>query len=137
MSGEQAIVELDAAGLRRFGITTGLILAAIFGVFFPWLLERGIPKWPWVVAGILIAWGLVAPASLRPVYVVWMKFGLLLSKITSPIVLSIIFLVTILPPALIMKLMRRDPMQRRFDDTIGTYRIPSRPIPKDNLNRPF
>ena len=137
MSSEQAIVELDAAGLRRFGITTGLIVAAIFGMFLPWLLEHDLPTWPWIVAGVLIAWGLMAPISLRPVYVVWMKFGLLLSKVTSPIVLSIIFAIAILPPALIMKLVRRDPMQRQFDNAIGTYRIPSRPLTKDNLKRPF
>lgn len=137
MTVEDAIVELDAGGLRRFGITTGLILAALFGLFFPWLLEHSIPKWPWVAAAILIVWALGAPSSLQPVYVIWMKFGLLLSKITSPIVLSIIFVITILPPALIMKVIRRDPMHRRFDDAVDSYRIPSRPLVKDNLKRPF
>jgi hypothetical protein len=137
MSSEHAIVELDAAGLRRFGVTTGLIVATIFGIVIPWLFEHGILIWPWVIAAALIVWGLCAPASLRPVYVIWMKLGLLLNKITSPIILSVIFVVAILPPALIMKLFRRDAMCRRFDDTLNSYRVSSRPITEEDLKRPF
>ena len=137
MSNGTAIPELDAGGLRRFGLTTGLILAALFGLFFPWCLEKSIPVWPWAVAGTLMAWALIAPASLRGVYVAWMKLGLLLGKIVSPIVLGVIFFVTIVPPAIIMKIIRRDPLHRDFDSRVDTYRVPSRKAPPENLKRPF
>jgi hypothetical protein len=42
-SSAHTIPALDRNGLRRFGITTGGIIAALFGLFFPWLLERPIP----------------------------------------------------------------------------------------------
>ncbi len=60
--------ELDRKGLRSFGITTGAIVAVLFGLFFPWLLGHAMPLWPWVLFGTLAGWALVAPASLRPVY---------------------------------------------------------------------
>ena len=67
-------------------------MAGLFGLFFPWLLEAQIPLWPWALAGILAAWALLAPASLRPVYRLWMRLGLLLSRITTPIVHGRVFL---------------------------------------------
>ena len=85
------IPELDRKGLRDFGLVTGAIFVALFGLFFPWLLELNIPTWPWVLGSILAVWGLAAPATLRPLYRAWMKLGLMLSKITTPIVLGIVF----------------------------------------------
>ena len=131
------IPELDKKGLREFGLVTGGIVAAIFGLFFPWLLEAQIPLWPWAVAGILAAWALVAPNSLRPVYRLWMRLGLLLSRITTPIVLGVVFFFVILPVALVMKVLRHDPMARKFDDHAETYRVSSRKAPPNGVERPF
>ena len=33
------IPQLDKAGLRKFGITTGILIAVLFGLFIPWLFE--------------------------------------------------------------------------------------------------
>ena len=49
------IPELDRKGLREFGLTTGALIAAIFGLFFPWLLSVHIPLWPWILAVIRCA----------------------------------------------------------------------------------
>jgi hypothetical protein len=131
------IPELNRAELRNFGLVTGAILALLFGLFFPWLLEKPIPSWPWVVAAVLGAWGLIAPISLRPVYRTWMKFGLLLSKITTPIVLGIVFYLVVMPMGLVMRLFGHDPMARRFDDDAASYRIKHDKAPKKSLERPF
>ena len=85
------IPELDRKGLREFGLVTGAIVAGLFGLFFPWLLETGLPAWPWAVGGGLGLWALVAPASLRPVYRTWMRLGLALSRITTPLILGVVF----------------------------------------------
>lgn len=131
------IPELDRKGLRNFGITTGIIVAVLFGLFFPWILESRIPTWPWVVCAILAAWGLIAPESLRPVYNGWMKFGLLLSRITTPLILGIVFFLVIMPLGVVMRLFGRDPMARKFDDSAKTYRVPSEKAGKDQMERPF
>jgi amino acid transporter len=137
MAHDTTIPELDEKGLREFGLVTGGIIAGLFGLFFPWLLEFGIPKWPWILGGVLAAWGLVAPATLGPVYRGWMKFGLLLSKITTPIILGLVFLIAVIPTALILRLKGSDPMARRLDADAETYRVTSdRPSP-DNLEKPF
>ncbi len=131
------IPELDRKGLREFGLVTGGIIAGLFGLFFPWLLEFGIPVWPWLVGGVLGLWALAAPMSLRPVYYWWMRFALVLSRITTPIILGIVFYLVFLPVALVMKLIGRDPMARRFDQGANSYRVPSHKAPRDQLEKPF
>ena len=123
-------------GLREFALTTAAIIAVLFGLFFPWLLERPIPRWPWVITGVLVVWGLAAPATLRPVYRGWMQFGLLLSKITTPIVMGVVFYVVITPMGLIRRLSGNDSLHRRFEQT-GSYRVPSHKAPIRNLEKPF
>ncbi len=136
MDRTHAIPELDRKGLRDFGLVTGAIIAGLFGLFFPWLLERSLPVWPWVISIVLAAWGLIAPDSLRPVYRIWMKLGLLMSKITTPIVMTAIFFLIIAPVGIAMRVAKRDPLRRGFD-TSKSYRIESRQPSKENLENPF
>jgi len=134
---EHDIPELDRKGLRAFGLTTGAIVAVLFGLFFPWLLARPIPYWPWAIAGILGVWGLAAPTTLRPVYRVWMRFGLLLSKVTTPLILGLVFFLVILPMGWLKRIFGQDAMRRRFDAGAASYRIVSKASPAENLKRPF
>ena len=131
------IPELDRTELRNFGLVTGGILAVLFGLFFPWLFEKSIPTWPWIVAAVLGGWGMVAPMSLQPVYRGWMKLGLLLSKITTPIILGIVFYGLVFPMGLVMRLWGNDPMARRLDDQVQSYRIKHEKAPKKSMERPF
>ena len=131
------IPELDARGLRKFALMTGAIVGVLFGLFFPWLLDRALPLWPWVVTAVLGGWGLLAPASLRPVYRAWMRFGLLLNRIVSPLILGIVFFLVVTPAALIMKLVHRDSMSRKIDKTAPSYRIDSAKQPREKMEKPF
>lgn len=131
------IVELDRKGLRDFGLVTGGIIALLFGLFFPWLLTNPFPLWPWIIAGVLGVWGLAAPMSLQPVYRLWMKLGLLLSRITTPIILGIVFYLLIWPMGLAMRTFGRDPMARHLHSDAVSYRVASRKPPKENMERPF
>ena len=127
---------LDRGGLQQFGLTTGAIVAVLFGVVFPYLLDRAWPVWPWIVFAILIVWALIAPVSLNPVYRGWMRVGLLLSKITTPIILTLVFFIAIFPGSLLMRLFRKDPMRRGFDESVS-YRVESRQPSIKNLEKPY
>ena len=131
------IPELDRSGLRQFGITTGVIVAGLFGVFFPWLLNLGFVLWPWVLCGILALMGLVAPMSLRPVYKVWMRFGLMMSRFTTPLIMGLVFFLVITPVALIFKILGKDPMRRKLAQDQTTYRVSSARSARERLERPF
>jgi Kef-type K+ transport system membrane component KefB len=131
------IPDLDRKGLRHFGFTTGAIVAVLFGLLFPWLLERALPLWPWILGGVLSVWALLAPSSLRPVYRVWMRFGLLMSRITTPLILGIVFFIVITPIAIIRSLLGKDSLARHLDEASPSYRVESRKAARTNLEKPF
>lgn len=148
------IPTLDRKGLREFGVVTGGIIAVLFGVFFPWMFS-GIKlfhsydfwgalspsvtalRWPFLVGGVLAGWGVVAPMSLAGVYRVWMKFGLVMSSIMTPLIMSFVFFFLFTPAALIMKILGKDSMSRKLDPNAETYRVPSKDNPIKNLEKPF
>ena len=134
---DQEIRKLDAKGLREFAFVTGGLFVGLFGVIFPWLFGAAFPVWPWLLAAVLVTWGAVAPDTLRPVYQGWMKFGLLLNRITTPLVLGIVFYLVVLPLGVVMRLSGRDPMSRHFDDSADTYRVASVKPKRENVERPF
>jgi hypothetical protein len=131
------IPELDRKGLRDFGLVTGAIVAGLFGLFFPWAFGANYPLWPWILFGVLGVWALLVPNSLKPVYRGWMRFGLLLSKVTTPIIMGAVFFLVISPMALVLRIGRWDAMHRRMDPNAESYRMPSKEAPKENLENPF
>ena len=131
------IEELDQKGLRNFALTFGAIIAVLFGLLFPWVFTSGFPLWPWLLCLFLAAWGVAAPMTLRPFYFAWMKFGLLLSKITTPLVLGIIYYGVITPTGLIAGLFRKDPLQRNCQQAAETFRVESAQRPREHMENPF
>lgn len=131
------IPELDKKGLREFAFVTGGVLAFIFGVFLPWIFDGSYPYWPWIVLAILVGWGLFMPGYLRPVYTVWMTFALLLGRVTTPVILGVVFFVIFFPVALVFRVLGKDPMNRKFEKTRSTYRIKPDKTSHDNLEKPF
>lgn len=123
--------------LQRFGVTVGIVVAGLFGAVLPWLFGHSYPLWPWVAGGILVVWGLIYPAGLKPVYRGWMIVGNTLGWINSRIILGIAFLAIILPTAVVMRLARRDPLARALEKDRRTYRVPSANPPKKHFERPF
>lgn len=130
------IPELDRKGLREFGLIMGAFAGGLLGLFFPWLLDYPYPAWPWVISGVLVSWAAVAPMTLRPLYPVWMQFGLLMTRITTPIIMGLVFYLVITPFALVFRLVGKDAMQRKFDDR-KSYRVRRTKIRDDSLEHPY
>ena len=137
MAIDHKIPDLDRKGLREFGLTTGAIVVVIFGLCLPWLLDVDWPVWPWLIAAPLWSLALVYPMWLRLVYRAWMRFGLLASKVMTPLVLGIVFFGMILPMALVWRLTGNDPMRRTLYPNQKSYRAQSVKSPKEKLEKPF
>ncbi len=132
-----AIPELDSKGLRKFALSTGAAISALFGMFFPWLLDLSYPVWPWVLFAILALGGLLLPESLRPVHYWWMRLALLISRVTTPLVLGVVFFFVFMPFGLVAKIFGRDPMKRKLNDNIDSYRVDSEPSAREDLENPY
>lgn len=133
----QEIPELDTPGLRRFGLIFAAIVAVLFGLLLPLLFGFGYPWWPWIVAAVFAAWSLLAPASLKGFYHLWMRFGLIMNAIVSRVVLGAVFYLVVLPTGLILRMRGKDPMQRRTRTPEKSYRVASKPTEPEQMRKPF
>ncbi len=123
--------------LRTFGLSTGIMVALIFGFTLPWLFNRPYPTWPWIMAGVLWSGALIMPSALQPVFKAWMTLGHWLAWINTRIILGIMFYTVFSMVGLAMKSMGKDPMARKIDKKADSYRVQSRTRSKDHVERPF
>jgi Saxitoxin biosynthesis operon protein SxtJ len=113
----------------------GLVFSAIFLLIAlgPLLVGRSVHTWSLVAAGMFGVVALIMPAVLAPLNRLWTRFGLLLHKIVSPLVLGIMFFLVITPMGLVMRVLGKDPLRLRRDPGAPTYwieRTPPGPPPE-------
>jgi hypothetical protein len=125
----------DRKQLREFALVLAAATAVLFGLLFPWLGERLWPLWPWLVAAVAVAWGLLLPDSLAPVYRGWMRLGHVLGWVNTRIILGVLFFAMILPVGLVMRLLGHDPLARRRNPDAASYRV--RGHHSHSMERPF
>jgi len=132
------IEQLDKQGLRKFGLITGAIIAGLFGILIPLVFGLNWLLWPWYLAGFLWVLAIVIPIALNPIYHVWMRFGLVLGWVNTRIILGFIFYVVFTPMALILKVLGKDPMSRKLDVSINSYRVQSNNLEsREHMGRPY
>ena len=122
---------------RSFGIVFAVVFT-IVGLFPLWSSEP-VRAWAVVIAGIFFSLAFIAPHTLRPLNRVWFRFGLLLHKIVSPLIMGLIFFTTVMPIGLTMRALGKRPLSLKFDKSAKSYwifREPPAPAP-GSMKRQF
>ena len=122
---------------RSFGwvFTSAFVLLGVW----PALSGGAVRWWLMIVAGVFLAVTLVAPALLGPLNKLWLRFGLLLHRVVSPLVLGIMFYAVVTPTGWIMRVCGKDNLKVRGRGGEGSYwirRDPPGPKP-DSLKNQF
>jgi len=126
----------DQAQLRNFGLIVGGIFGAIG--LWPAIIRGGnVRAWMVGLAVVLILPALVAPRTLAPAQRAWMALGSALGWVNTRVVLGLIFFGMITPMAIVLRLRRRDPMQRAFDPNATTYRVRRKSRPGAHMMKQF
>ena len=99
---------------RSFGILFFIVFFLIS--IYPLVNNDEIKVWPLIIALIFLILGLLNSNILSPLNLLWMKFGIFLGKITSPIVMGIVFFVVVTPIGLLMKLFKKDLLNLKFSN---------------------
>ena len=101
----------------------GIVFALVFGViaFWPLFEDGSVRFWSLAVGGGFLLVAFVKPVILRPLNKLWFQFGIALGKIMTPIVMSVLFLVTVTPIALIMRALGKDSLKLKLDSKAVTY----------------
>lgn len=93
----------------------GLVFSGFFAIvaLLPVLGGGPVRLWALAVSAAFLAVGLVRPALLGPLNRVWFRFGLLLNRVVSPVVMGLLFFLTVTPTALLMRAVGKDPLRLR------------------------
>lgn len=111
---------------RNFGLVFFVVFLIIS--LWPLLSQNELRYWSLTLAIIFLILGLLNSKVLMPLNRIWMKFGLFLGNLISPIVMGIIFFCVVTPTGLILRLFKKDVIKLKRNN-LKTYWIK-----KDNTN---
>jgi hypothetical protein len=109
---------LTASEGRRFAFTVGGAFVVLAGLAL-WRDRDSLAIGLGGLGATLGLLGLLVPARLGPVNRAWMGLAIVLSKVTTPLFMGLIFFVTILPIGLVLRLLGKDPL--RTSRTAATF----------------
>ena len=127
--------------LRKIGQEVGGIFAALplWGLWRDyWVLSPG--RIAFLVLGLtLVVLGAAAPAVLAHPHRAWMAFARLLSRVTSPVSLTLFFFLVITPVGLLVRAFGHDALARRRKPDGESYWLPRAPDPRgpERYKQPF
>jgi hypothetical protein len=118
----------------------GIVFAVVFALIGLWPLKAGgdLRLWALGLAALFLAVALVAPKLLKPLNLVWFKVGLLLHKIMTPLIMGLLFFLTVTPVGMLMRATGKDPMRLKRDPAATSYwisRDPPGPRPDSMKNQ--
>ena len=118
---------------RSFGIVFFFVFLII--ALYPIINSGELRLWSLLISIIFLILGLINSKILTPLNKIWFKFGLLLGKIISPIIMGIIFFCVVTPIGLFMRLLKKDILNLKFSN-LNTYWI-KKEGPKSKMRNQF
>ena len=98
---------------RNFGIVFFVVFLLI--ALYPLTYGGEVRIWSLIISIIFLILGLLNSKILAPLNKIWFKFGILLGKIVSPLIMGIIFFLVVTPIGFIMRLFRKDVLNLKYN----------------------
>ena len=105
--------DIKISSNRSFGIVFFIVFLLI--ALYPLTYSEEIRIWSSIISLIFLVLGLLNSKILTPLNKLWFKFGILLGKIISPLVMGIIFFLVVTPIGLIMRLFGKDVLNLKYN----------------------
>ncbi len=115
---------------RSFAYTFAALFALI-GIV-PVFFGHGWRWWALAASALLLAIGYWRAHWLAPFNRAWLKLGLILHRVVSPIVLGIVFFLVLTPTAFLVRLAGKDLLRLKHDARAASYWIPRVPRGPDS-----
>tara|TARA_B100001123_G_C15209273_1_gene986561 strand:- start:800 stop:1183 length:384 start_codon:yes stop_codon:yes gene_type:complete len=125
--------EIKRGSNRSFGIVFFIVFLLVS--IYPIFKGDDIRIWSLFIAIIFLILGLLNSKIITPLNIAWFKFGLILGKIVSPIVMGVIFFLIVTPISFIMKISRKDLLNLKYNNN-KSYWIP-KDGPKSKMKNQF
>tara|TARA_B100000900_G_C20142534_1_gene538542 strand:+ start:179 stop:547 length:369 start_codon:yes stop_codon:yes gene_type:complete len=99
---------------RSFGIVFFIVFFIV--AIFPLKNGGDIRIWSLIISIIFLLLGLLNSKILTPLNRLWFKFGILLGRVISPLIMGLIFFLVVTPIGLIMRMLGKDLLNLKFDN---------------------
>ncbi len=114
-------VSTEQSSEKSFGVVFSIVFLIVS--LYPLTNSEGLRIWALFVSVIFLLLAYVAPKILSLPNKLWFKFGLLIGSIVAPIVITLVYFVTVLPTGLIMRLLGKDLLKQKLDENAKSYWI--------------
>ena len=112
---------------RNFAIVFFVVFILIG--LWPIFNNEDLRYWALVISFVFLVLGIFNSKILSPLNKLWMKFGLILGLIVSPVVMGIIYFGVVTPTGILLRIFRKDVLKLKKNEEDKTYWID-----KDNTN---
>ena len=106
--------DIKISSNRSFGVVFFIVFLLI--ALYPLLNNNEIRLWSLIISVLFLILGILNSKILSPLNKIWFKFGLLLGKIISPIIMGVIFFLVVTLIGFIMKLLGKDLINLKFNN---------------------
>jgi hypothetical protein len=113
---------------KGFGFVFTLVFIII--CFYPMLAGNSMRLWAGIIALLFLFFSIFFPIVLVVPNKLWFKLGLFLGSIISPIVMGVVFFLTVTPTGIIMRLLGKDILKQKIKKSTKSYWIKK----KENLS---
>ena len=110
----------------------GIVFFIVFFIISTYpLIDGGALKiWSLGISVVFLILGILNSKILTPLNKLWFKFGILLGKIVSPVVMAFVFFGVVTPIALIMKIFKKDLLNMKKNKNLSYWIAKSGPKSK-------
>lgn len=127
-------IDIDRGSEKSFGIVFAVVFLLI-GIYLSWNAEK-IAWWAFVTSGIFIAISYIRPSLFKWPNLMWFKLGMLLGAIVAPIVMALVYITTLVPMGLYIRLSGKDLLHLKLDKSASSYWI-KRDTPMQPMDKQF
>ena len=114
-------VSTEQSSEKSFGVVFSIVFLIV--ALYPLINSESLRIWALIVSIIFFLLAFLAPKTLLLPNKLWFKFGLLIGSIVAPIVMTLVYFVTVVPTGLIMRLLGKNLLKQKLDKNAKSYWI--------------
>ena len=114
-------IPIEKSSPKSFGVVFSMVFLIV--ALYPLIDSESLRTWALIVSAIFLLLAFIAPNILSFPNKLWFKFGILLGSIIAPIIMGLVYFLTVLPTGLMMRLLGKDLLKQKLDKNAKSYWI--------------
>ena len=112
-------ISTGKSDIQKFGYTIATILLIVAG--FLVFKEKESHQYLIIISSVFFCFGLIIPIILKPLYIIWMAFAVILGWFMTRLILIILFYFILTPIGLLGKLFGKNFLENNFNSSANSY----------------